>query len=84
MLRWMKNDAPSPSKAARTILTALNQVKIASQLSIALIYLDLFDLTHAGWGAVAALQQPEARSAKFRDWAAGGRTQIMDHRVEFQ
>jgi len=51
-----ENDAPSPSKAARTILTALNQVKIASHPTIALIFLVLFELAHAGCGAIAALQ----------------------------
>jgi hypothetical protein len=55
-----ENCAPSPSKAARTILTAPNQVKIASQPSIALIYLALLQLTRVRCGAIAALQQPDA------------------------
>jgi hypothetical protein len=50
------NDAPSPSKAARTILTASNQVKIASWSLSSLIYLDLFRLGRAGHPPVAALQ----------------------------
>jgi len=46
----MKNDARHPSKAARTILTTPNQVKIASQLSSKLIllgYLSSFQLAES-------------------------------------
>jgi hypothetical protein len=39
------NDAPSPSKAARTILSAPNQVKIASEPSSYLIYFTLFEFS---------------------------------------
>jgi hypothetical protein len=49
--------APSPSKAARTILTASNQVKIASVPVSALIRLGLFERTRSRCEAVAALQQ---------------------------
>ncbi len=62
MLRWDGNDAPSPSKAARTILTAPNQVKIASQPSSLLILLDLFELSPVRSEPAAALQQLDAQS----------------------
>jgi hypothetical protein len=45
MLRWNGNDAPSPSKAARTILTVPNQVKIASESSSSLICFTLFQFS---------------------------------------
>jgi hypothetical protein len=81
----VENDAPSPSKAGRTILTAPNQVKIAPCLSIALIYQDLFYQTQAGCGAVAALQQPEAQSAKLHGRTAVGWTpKTRDHGMRIQ
>jgi hypothetical protein len=57
------NYAPSPSKAARTILTASNQVKIASQPYKSLIQLDLSQRLRTRHGAVAALQQLRLRLA---------------------
>jgi hypothetical protein len=61
-----ESDAPSPSKAARTILSAPIQVKIASQPYSSLIFLALFELPHVRCGPLAALQQPDPQTAKFR------------------
>lgn len=60
--------APSPSKAARTILTTSNQVKIASQPYKLLIQLNLWRRPQTRDGAVAAVQQLGFELAK------GGRT----------
>jgi hypothetical protein len=58
---------PSPSKAARTILTASNQVKIASSRLIALISLKLFGDIQ-GWSyAEFAVQQLGAYEQNRRD-----------------
>jgi hypothetical protein len=51
------NYAPSPSKAARTILTTSNQVKIAPQPYKLLIQLSLWRRSQTRGRAVAAVQQ---------------------------
>src|SRR6202158_1701316 len=57
------NYAPSPLKAARTILTATNQVKIASQPYKPLIILYFLQRRRARFRAVAAAKTPPPRQA---------------------
>jgi hypothetical protein len=65
------NYAPPPLKAARTILTASNQVKIASLPSSLLICLVLFRRLRMSHRAIAAVQQRTGQSAKFGGAIAG-------------
>jgi hypothetical protein len=60
-----ESDAPSPSKAARTILSAPIQVKIASQPYSSLIFLVLFELPYVRCGPLAALQQPDPQYPEY-------------------
>jgi hypothetical protein len=74
--RDLRNNAPLPSEAARTILTAKGQVKIATKLATALNWLILFQKIETGCAQLprckSGLGEPDDR---FRFAAPSGQTE---------